>query len=180
QEKKLHVAGERTGNREHLLLTPRHRGRFLPATLGKPREVLVYLLDRPARTLRHLCHDKIFLDRDAGDDPPVLRNELHAGARGAMRLHAVEWLTGEDDLPLPQGRMRRACDGAQGGCLAGAVTSEQGDDLLLSDREVDALHDIALAVVGVNIAAHEERGSLVGSGHRGGSWLRPCRCAPPR
>ena len=54
-------------------------------------------------------------------------------------------------------RIVDAGDGAQGRGLAGAVAAEQGQDFALPDIERHALHDIAFAVIGVDVADREER-----------------------
>jgi hypothetical protein len=55
-------------------------------------------------------------------------------------------------------------DGAQGRGLAGAVAAEQGEDLAFVHVEADALHDVALAVVGMHVVDREE-------GRRGGRMV---------
>ncbi len=75
---------------------------------------------------------------------------------------------------MPERGLVGAGDGAQRRGLAGAVAAQQRHDAALGHVEAHALDDVALAIVGVHIAAGEEgliqarsrgRGVLCGSAH---------------
>src|SRR5690606_13875931 len=104
---------------------------------------------------RHLRQDEVLLDRQAADDAPVLGDELDADARRLEGAEAVDWLAGEPYLALLQGRVVEPGDRAERGRLAGAVPSEQRQDFSLADVEGDALDDVALAIIGVDVPAGE-------------------------
>ena len=98
EQQELQVAGQRAGDRQHLLLAARERRGFLPAALGQTREMLVDALERPADGLGDLGQDQILLDGQPADDAPVLRHQLEAGLGRLVRLHRVQRLAGEPDL----------------------------------------------------------------------------------
>lgn len=56
----------------------------------------------------------------------------------------------EQDLALAAGR--KTDDGTDQGCLPHSVPAENGDDVSLFDLKGDSLEDIAIPVVGVDIA----------------------------
>ncbi len=170
EEEKLEVAGEGPGHGQHLLLAAREGRGLLAAPLGEAREVRIDLLERPAARLGHLGDDEILLDGQAGDDAAVLGHEADPGARRLVRPHEVQRLARQMDLALLELGIGGPGDGPEGRGLAGAVAAEQRHDLPLAHGEADALHDVALVVVGVDVAAGEE-GGLGCGGHA---------CAPPR
>src|SRR5262249_56546129 len=72
------------------------------------------------------------------------------------RSQALQWLAGEPDLATRQGRAVHTGDAAQRRGLAGAVAAEERQNLALFYLERDALHDVALAVIGMQIPAGKE------------------------
>ena len=68
-----------------------------------------------------------------------------------MRFHQVQRLVVEPDLTVFQRRIVHACNGPQGRCFARTVTAQEREDFALVDVKADALHDIAFAVVGLNV-----------------------------
>ena len=71
-----------------------------------------------------------------------------------MRSEPGDVLAGEADAPAP--RADDAHDREQRRGLARAVPADQRDHLALAHRERDALQDVRLAVVGVEILDLEE------------------------
>src|SRR5690606_3983590 len=166
--------------REHLLLAAGERDRILRAALGQAGEVLVDAFELPAARFLDLRELQVLFHRQSADDAPVFGHEADTGARGLEGLHRVQRLAVEPDLAGGQVRIVDAGDRAQRRRLARAVASEQRDDLALVDVEGDALHDVALAVVGVHVAAREVGALRFGAGGgRRGHHLGH-RCAPPR
>ena len=67
---------------------------------------------------------------------------------------------------LPWLGMDEAHDGLERRALADAVAAQQADDLALADVERDAVQDVALAVVGVQVLDRDERVDAVsGAAH---------------
>src|SRR3546814_10407383 len=106
-------------------------------------------LDGPAARLDDLRQLQVLFHRHAGDDAAVLRHQADADTRRLEGLHLVQRLVVEPDLAMTQVRLSKARNAAQRRSLAGAVAPEQGDDLPLVHIEADVLHDVALAVVGI-------------------------------
>src|SRR5690606_6254766 len=117
-----------------------------------------------------------------------------AGAGGLEGFHLVDGLAVEPDLAGLQRGVVDAGDGAQRRGLAGAVAAEQSQDLAVADIEAHALHDVALAVIGVDILDGEEGrfaldrplgglgyGNGFIHGHRTHQWVASSSLwAPPR
>src|SRR5690606_3557340 len=159
---------------------------LLLAPLREPREVLVEPLERPAVRLLDARELQVLLDGEPADDAPVLRHEAHAVTRGLPGAHAMQGLSGEPELAAAHLRIRQARDGAQRRGLPGAVSPEERHDLALGDVEAHPLHDVALAVVRVQIAAAEVRRRRGLAGSRRRALLAPQRLGgahwtvPPR
>ena len=75
-----------------------------------------------------------------------------------MRLHQVQGLVVEPDLARAQIGIAEARAGPERRRLARAVPPEEREDLALVDVEADALHDVALAVIGVDVGHREVGG----------------------
>ena len=166
EEQQLHVARERAADREHLLLAAGKRRALLLPALSEPGEEVVDAFDRPAVWRGDLRQLDILLHGESRDDPPILRHQSDPGARCLVRLHLVQRFVIKPQLALPELGVVQPGDGAQRRGLAGAVASEQRDDLAFAHIEADSLDDVALAVVGVDVPAGEE-GGLAAGGQRG-------------
>ena len=66
-------------------------------------------------------------------------------------------LNAEDAHP-PLSRRSEAHESAQRRCLAGPVTAEQRGDLAFRDFKTDAVEDMALAIIGVEIFGNQRGG----------------------
>ena len=100
------------------------------------------------RDLRQL---QVFLDRQSLDDAPVFRHQADTVARRLVRFHLVQRLVIEPDFAVAKLGIVDPRHRAQRRRLAGAVAPQQGDDFALADVETDALNDVALAVVCVQV-----------------------------
>ena len=98
---------------------------------------------------------QVLLDGEPGDDAPVLGHQRHPVPRRLEGAHAVKRLVVEPDLAVLELGRVDAGDGAQRRGLAGAVAAEEREDLALVHLEGDPLHDVALAVVGVEVVGGE-------------------------
>ncbi len=119
--------------------------------------MVVDLLKLPPLVGRDLREDQVFLDRHAGDDTAILGHKLDARLTGLPGFHRVHGLTFQPDLAMSYRRVVGTCDGAQSRGLASPVASQKRQDLALLHLQRDALHDIAFAVIGMNITQGEKR-----------------------
>src|SRR5712692_3842433 len=88
-------------------------------------------------------HQQVLGDREIGKHLVTLGNQDDAATCVLVREAVLDALALEGDRTLGDARVvdaEEARDGAQGRGLAGAVGSEQRNDLLRLDRERDALH----------------------------------------
>src|SRR5262249_43246403 len=134
--------------------------RAAPPRAGTPP---IDAVQRPPRLAFHLRQLQVLLDGETGDDPPIFGNQRNAAASRLECAQRGDRAPFENDVAAAQ--PRSSCPGhrPQGGGLAGAVAAEQGEDLSSAHFERDALQDVALAVVGVQVAAAQERRSVRGA-----------------
>ena len=151
-------------------------------------------IEVPAQRRRDLGEGQVLLHRQAGDDAAVFRHQLDARLRRLECLHPMDRIAIEPDFASLKLRIVNARDGAQGRGLAGAVSAQQCKDLAVPHVEGDALHDVALAIIGVQIAGGEVwriarddlidgvagRSQLRVHGNRAHQCVASWRWAPPR
>ena len=87
--------------------------------------------------------------RQAGKDVAMLGHVAEPEMRDLVARQARDIAALEQDRAL---RRHFAHDGLDGGGAADAVAAEQADHLAGVDMHIDALQDVALAVIGVQIA----------------------------
>ena len=146
------IAHQRARDRQHLLLAAAHAPAGTVAHLaeiGKQREQLFARPVRRVRPLRLAADFEIFLDRQVGEDAPLLRHVAEPAAHDRMRRLARDVLAFEHDAA--RALLDQADDGAEGRRLAGAVAPEQRDHLALADLERDVEQDMRGAVIAVEI-----------------------------
>jgi tripartite-type tricarboxylate transporter receptor subunit TctC len=102
-------------------------------------------------TPRHLheTERQVFLDREPGKDPAILRHEADAETADAVGGGAVNPLSVEPDLAAAGADP--AGDGLDHRGLADAVAAEHPQHLARPHRQADALHDVAGAVMSVQV-----------------------------
>jgi hypothetical protein len=158
------VAEQRAANGQHLLLAAREHARLGLAALPEMGKVGVHLIRCPQgrtgpRGLHADAH--VLVDRQVGEDLALLGHIGEAGARDPERPAPREI-----DAVQPHGaraRSDQAHDRLQRRRSARAIAPEQADDLARPDREVHAVQDVALVVVGVQILDLEQRGHATSS-----------------
>src|SRR3954462_776111 len=171
EEEHAHVAGERAGDRHHLLLAAGEEIGGGVEALGETREVGEDALEVPAHAMAGLALEAAELEvlrhRHAGEQPAALRDVADAEARDFGRGQAGDLLGSEPDRA--RGLGSDADQRLEQRRLAGPVAAEQRHDLVLTYVEGDVDQDVALAVVGIH-----PRG---GKKHRrlGGALARLCR-----
>ena len=146
QEAGLHHQGPR--DRQHLLLAAGQRAPLLPAALGEDREIAVHALDVGRRLAqpRIAAESEIFLDGQPDEGAAPFRHVRHPEAGNVLGGAPLQPLAGEDDLAF---HPHHAADGTQRRGLAGAVGAEEHGHAAFLDRKVDPVHDLRLAVKGL-------------------------------
>ena len=92
---------------------------------------------------------QILLDGQRRKDGAILGDIADAPVRDLERLEAGDGFVLEDDRAV---RRHVAHDRLQRGRAADAVAAENADDLAVADVKRDAAQDVALAVIGMQIA----------------------------
>ena len=160
EQNDLRLQHHGAGDRQHLLLAAGQRAARLVAPLGEPRKISERLVEQMlaprivdagaveagAQVLHH---------REQAEDAAVLRHVADAEPRQAMRRQAGDGGAVEENAALA--RLHQAHDRLQGRALADAVAAEQADHLAGPDLERDAVQDVALAVIGVQVLDADQR-----------------------
>src|SRR5207248_6892839 len=89
--------------------------------------------------------EDVLLDGELAEDAGLLGEVAQAEAGALVHGELADVLAVEEDLALVGGDL--AGGHAEAGGLAGAVGAEQADDLADVHVEIDAVHDLAAAVV---------------------------------
>ena len=95
---------------------------------------------------RIAAESQIFLDGQPDEGAAPFRHVRDAEAGNVLGGAPVEPFAGERDLALAP---HHAADGAQRRRLAGAVGAEEDSHAAFLDRKVDPVHDLRLAVKGL-------------------------------
>ena len=196
-----HVARQRARHRDHLLLAAGEIIRRAVEPLANAREIFVDALAGPVHAVAGLALQpaefEILLDAHAGEQAAALRHIADAEPRDSAPTNCpISSLSAELDRSV-RGR-RDADQRLEQRRLAGAVAAQQRDDLVLVQREVDVVEDVALAVERIDIVDRQQRvdaggglaracGDCGGAGtdidflhlRAGCAHPRPCRRAAP-
>ncbi len=158
----LRLRHERTADRDHLLLAARKRAGELAAALEKARKQRVDPLAAfrvmAARLREEGADAQILLDRQLGEEPPVLGNMGDAGLDDAMRRQACERAPLEGKLPRG-GAQHPGNDAHQRG-FAGTVRPDDADRLAGGDLERNIEQGAKGAVAGADASQAQHRPSL--------------------
>src|SRR5713101_440641 len=140
---------------QHLLLAAGQLGAAVLGARGERRERLGALPRRPTLGVPHRGQLQVLLDRERGEDGPLLRPVTQALPRDLVAVEPRDVLPAQLDASglLPQD----AHDGAQGRRLAGSVAPDQRHALALVYPEADAVQRLRLAVPGVEVRDLQER-----------------------
>src|SRR5215471_2735260 len=154
------IAHQRAADRKHLLLTAREDAGRSVAAIAQGGKQLIGVLHAPARRIavRLDAELEILLGRERAEDVAIFRHISDAKLGDLERSQAADRLAFECDRALPP---HVAHDGLQCRRASDAVASENGYDLTVAHREVHTLEDVALAVVGVQIANFEHHAATV-------------------
>ena len=168
QQQHFDVAGKGAGDGQHLLFAARQGDALLLAALFQAGEQFVKAFQRPADRFNDLGQLQVFLDRQAGDDAPVLGHQRTAGLRCLIGAHFVQRLVIQPDFAVGHLWIVQTGDGAQGRCFTSPVAAQKGQNLALFDVKGYALHDIAFAIIGMQVRDREiggGRGGVFGLAH---------------
>src|SRR5499427_10960301 len=103
---------------------------------------------------------KVLLHAQGGEHASPLRHQPHTAAHRRERGDLGDVSSLEDDFPTAG--WIEAHDRVDERCLADAVATEQAQDLPLLKRQRQALNDIGIAVVDVDVPYLEQRHGSAG------------------
>src|SRR5215831_9140493 len=152
----VRIGHEPAADGQHLLLAARERPGALAASFAQTREQRVDAFHVPAATVEAALGDhEVFLDAERGKYAPTLRHETHPTAhrlerRNRGNIHALE-------QHLSSARTIETHDRVHQCRLAYAVASEQPEDLPLLELQGQALEDISVPVIRVNVLNFQDR-----------------------
>ncbi len=139
---------QRPRDRDHLLLAARERARALAAALAQDREELVHELV-PGRGPPHR-EPQVLVDREPCENVAVLGHVADSEPDDLVRRHGAH---------VPPVQLHRAArargqpeQSSQGGRLPDAVPPDERGHAALGDREGDALEDVGLPKVDMQVA----------------------------
>jgi hypothetical protein len=120
-----------------------------------PREHAEHILHRPAAAdlARLFAKHQILPHRQRGEDVARFRDVAETPARGLMRLQPGDLFALEQDRAFRRHVAHQRLDRRR---TADAVAPEQADDLACADAKRDAVQNMALAVIGVEIVDFEQ------------------------
>ena len=113
--------------------------------VGRPRRVLAVGVRLARGDHQVLAHGQ------ALEDAAALRHQRHAARRDHLRRQAGDRLAEHHDLAAA--RRQQAHGDVHAGRFAGAVAAEQAEHARLAELERDVLQHVAVAVIGVDVAA---------------------------
>src|SRR5581483_2771529 len=144
------IAHERAADGEHLLFAARQHAARRVDALAQHRKKVEHVLHRPASVaLAGLdAESEILAHGQPREDVAIFRNVTDSLVRDPVRRQTVDAFILEADDAV---RMHFAHDGLDGRRASGPVAPEQAHDLALADPKGDALQDMALAVVSVQV-----------------------------
>ncbi len=147
EKQETRAGAQDAADRQHLLLAAGKLRSLAGQPLFEIGEELVNLLQRqPARL--HLRRQKqIFLHVEAGENAAFFRAERDPHFGDAIGIGADRFLVLETDRALPFAD--NSHDRFERRRLAGAVASEQRDDLARAHVEIDAVEDVRFAIPGL-------------------------------
>src|SRR5207237_2936707 len=112
-----------------------------------PLQVLAHAFRVAPRERTHL---EVFLNSHARKDAPTLRRLAHTHLDDAVRRHAIDPLSVQQDLAFA--RLNNPRDRAQRRGLACSIRTDQRHDLARLDTQRDAFDGVDVAVERVDIA----------------------------
>src|SRR5262249_12865939 len=144
------IGHQRARDRQHLLLATRELPRAVRTPLSKTREELHDALARPWATVSVSRYRKILVNRKRRENATSLRHQPEAQTNNAVRRPSSDIALFKEYLAPPR---RSEADNGTNQCgFSHAVSAEDGYDLTPLHVERDSLEDMAIAIIGVNVA----------------------------
>src|SRR5438067_4232968 len=153
EEQDRGVSHERPRDREHLLLAAGQLVATHRATAGEDREELHYLGLVPAIRDRPRGDGDVLADGQIAEDAAALGYERDACASDLMGRRGGE--IGAIDVHAPTSRSQKARDRGDRRRLARTIAADERHGFSRGDVEINALQDMAFAVVGMEPADRE-------------------------
>jgi hypothetical protein len=144
----LGIGHQRPGDRQHLLLAARELRALVVGALAQRGEQVEQPGERPGAAGRAFADLYVLDHREIGKDQPSLGHVGHALARHQVGRPAGD--VGAADMHAPAAQANQPHDGLHHRRLADAVAAEHGADAALRHVEVDALQDMAGAIMRVH------------------------------
>ena len=151
----LGIGYERAGDRQHLLLAARELRAPAGGALAQRREQLEQAGERPGGAGLAFADLDVLDHAEVGKDQPSLGHVGHALARHAVRRPAGD--VGAAHLHSPAAQHDQPHDGLHHRRLADAVPAQHGADAARLQVEVDALQDVAGAIMRVHALDREHQ-----------------------
>ena len=165
EQQQIGVGHERAGDGEHLLLAAGQEVTLVLTPFFQLGEDLEHLLQGPGILLAAgaRSHGQVLGHGERREDHSALGDEADAQTSDLEGRKTDQFLAVEDDAALARGR--EAHDGADGGGLAHAIPTQQGDDGGVLHLEGDSLQDVGVAVPGMDVVdlEHPRSPTLPGS-----------------
>src|SRR5437899_7790392 len=152
QDHEIRIGHQRAADREHLLLAARKLPATVAETLGEPRKRGEHALERPvAATIRTGAsrHDEILAHREIRKNAAPLRHVGDAATGDEMRLGARHWRAA--NVNIARAGFDDPEHAANQRALAYPVAPHEPDRLAAADAEVDAVQNVAGAIIGVQL-----------------------------
>src|SRR5262249_43694687 len=132
-------------------------------------DLLVTLLHAGAIVSRVRAGAEVLVDGELSEDAPTFHHLSHTATDDRGCIESVDALPGELDRPAGNGtavESQEARDGAEQRCLAGAIRTQQRDDLPLLDVEADAAQHLnGRAVDDFEVSHGEDRPAPIPRDH---------------
>src|SRR5215831_17912858 len=150
------VGHEPAADGQHLLLAARERPGALAASFAQAGEQRIDAFHVPAATVDATLGDhEVLLDAERGKDASPLRHEAHPAAHRLERRNLGNVHALEENLSTP--RTIETHDRVHQCGLADAIASEQPKDLPLLELQGQALEDVSVPVIRVNVLNFQDR-----------------------
>ena len=154
QKQEVGAGHEGAGDGEHFLFAARKFASFVVQSFLQARKALEHGVHLPARALA-LGDGEVLARGEVGEDAARLGDQGDAALADLVGIQPGDVAALVENLALL--RRREAGDAAQRRGLAGAVATEERDDLAFGHAQRQAVKDVAEAVVGVDAFDFEDQ-----------------------
>ena len=128
------------------------------AAFPKPWEQIIDAVERPAQRRGDLGQLQVFFDRQPRDDTAILGHKGKASLADLMGAHGMQRLVIKPNFPMAHFGAAHLRASPQGGGFASPIAAQQCQNFALMHVKADALHDVAFAIIGMQVIDRKERG----------------------